>query len=322
MGAATTRSSGTNSEEISISSAKDTSGAVMVPSISTFTNNRKAYVSYGLLASSDLSGLNNPTNARYFASGLRSWMPTNPTSPTNGAVEWIPVGLPITNKGSVAQGYINQGYTKISLNKMITSGSALTDIASVINNNLPLFTNRAGGMSGTTYISALAANIIDYADADSTPSTTTAGGNTVIGYDSYPMLTHLFDEFLYSSSARTITHTTWLQFWNPSTKSVAGNITIYFTNKDTVRYTNSETPPAIVTAPLVTNEVGGVTGVTTTNLTLPPIGPNCGYVTNFTRPAINLADNTKFPNFRPAGDPLIADLYINTTIADPPITPS
>jgi len=309
MGAVTNRSTGTNSEEISLSSAKDSNNAIMVSSISTFTNNRKAYISYGALASSNFSGLNSSTNARYFASGLRSWMPTNPAFPTNGAVEWIPVGIPITNKGGVAQGYLNQGFTKINLNRMINRSDALTNIASVIDTNLPLFTNRAGGMGGSTYLNALAANIIDYADSDATPSTL----GTAIGYDNYPLLTHLYDQFSYNNTNRTITHTTWMQFWNPSTKSVAGNVTMTFTNNDTVRYTNSATPSVVVTRPLVTNIVGSVAGVTTTTFTLPTLGPNVGFVTNFSRPPINLGDATKFPNFKtPVGDPV---LHINTATA-------
>jgi len=63
MGGLTTRPSGTNSEEISLSSATGTNGALL-SSVATFTNNRKAYISYGLLASANVSGIANPTNAR------------------------------------------------------------------------------------------------------------------------------------------------------------------------------------------------------------------------------------------------------------------
>ena len=86
MGGLTTRPSGTNSEEISLTSATDTNGSRIIPSISTFTNARKAFISFGLLASSNVSGITNSTNARYFASGLRAWAPTNPASPNNGAL--------------------------------------------------------------------------------------------------------------------------------------------------------------------------------------------------------------------------------------------
>jgi|GEM_PF-990096 len=171
MGGLTTRPSGTNSEEISLSSATGTNGALL-SSVATFTNNRKAYISYGLLASANVSGIANPTNARYFASGLRAWAPTNPASPTNGALAWIPAGIPISGSATAPKGYTNQGYTKLNLNNLVsgTPASAVANIAAVITNNLPSFTNRAGGMSGNTYVSNIAANIVDYVDTDSDPT--------------------------------------------------------------------------------------------------------------------------------------------------------
>ena len=168
MGAATDRSTGTNSEEISLSSATGTNGALL-SSVATFTNNRKSYISYGLLSSAG-NGWADVTNARYFASGLRSWMNTNAAGATpNGAVAWIPVGIPISGSATDSRGYTNQGYTKLNLNNLVsgTPASAVATIAAVITNNLPSFTNRAGGMAGGTYVSNIAANIVDYADTDS-----------------------------------------------------------------------------------------------------------------------------------------------------------
>ena len=173
MGGVTTRPSGTNSEEISLSSATGTNGALL-SSVANFTNNRKTYISFGLLSATNISGLANPTNARYFASGLRAWAPTNPASPTNGALAWIPVGIPISGSSTDPKGYTNQGYTKLNLNNLITnSGStiqAVANITAAITNNLPSFTNRAGGMNGDIYVSNIAANIVDYADTDSDPT--------------------------------------------------------------------------------------------------------------------------------------------------------
>ena len=120
MGATTSRSTGTNAEEISLASASDSSGA-LIASVANFTNNRKAYISYGLLSSTSVSGLANPTNARYFASGLRSWAPTNAASPTNGALAWIPVGIPVGGSNTAPLGYSNQGYTKFNLNNLATN---------------------------------------------------------------------------------------------------------------------------------------------------------------------------------------------------------
>jgi hypothetical protein len=76
MGGLTSRSTGTNPEEVSLSNALGTNGVTLLSSISTFTNSRSAYISYGTLANTNVSGLANPTNARYFASGLRAWAPT------------------------------------------------------------------------------------------------------------------------------------------------------------------------------------------------------------------------------------------------------
>jgi len=176
MGATTTRSTGTNSEEVSLSSAKGTNGTALVSSISVFTNNRASYISYGLLATN--GGLANPTNARYFASGLRAWAPTNPASPDNGALAWIPVGIPVSGTSTAPKGYTNQGYTKFNLNKLATnSGSseqALTNIAQIITSNLSTnFLARAGGLTNNNrfdYAKCVAANIVDYIDSDSTPS--------------------------------------------------------------------------------------------------------------------------------------------------------
>ena len=181
MGGLTTRPSGTNSEEISLSSATGTNGALL-SSVATFTNNRKAYISYGLLASANVSGIANPTNARYFASGLRAWAPTN-TALNNGALAWIPVGIPVSGTATLPKGYSNQGYTKLNINNLATNSGPdpVTTIAQVITSNLSTnFLARAGGLTNNNrfdYAKCIAANIVDYIDSDSTPSiqTGTAG---------------------------------------------------------------------------------------------------------------------------------------------------
>ena len=309
MGALAVRSTGTNSEEISISSARDTNDNALIstPAIPAFITNRNAYISYGLLAS--LSGLANPTNARYFARGLRSWSVTNPTTP-NGALEWIPTGIPIKLSGKIASGYTNQGYTKISLNRMISDSNALKNIASVITNNLPNFTNRAGGMNGTNYAYALAANIIDYADENSSPTSTNITGVNIAGFDNYPMLTHVFDQFLYSQNNKEITITTYLQFWNPSsasTPALSGGTFSYNLN-DTIRYPTSLGPPILYTnIPLSSIALPNAnfsfsSGAGVTHI----FGTNSGFITSIT----NKIDLTTFPDF-PNPAPMSVDL--NTT---------
>lgn len=176
MGGLTSRSTGTNSEELSLSNALGTNGTALLSSITTFTNSRSAYISYGSLASTNVSGLANPTNARYFASGLRAWAPSNAASPTNGALAWIPVGIPVGGSATDPKGYTNQGYTKLNLNNFVsgTPAASVANIAAIITNNLPGFTNRAGGMDGGAYVSNIAANIVDYLDPDSNPIVDTA----------------------------------------------------------------------------------------------------------------------------------------------------
>ena len=249
MGAATSRSTGTNPEEVSVSSATGTNGT-LVSSISTFTNNRAAYISFGLLATN--SGLANLTNARYFASGLRAWSPTTPSA-SDGALAWIPVGIPISGSSNAPKGYTSQGYTKFNLNNLATnSGSAaqaVTNIAQIITSNLSTnFLRRAGGLTDSIlystndfdYAKCLAANIVDYIDADSYPTALDAAQG-YCGIESLPYLTEIgmrirleyspnataSDYTEYNDKTNTVTATAlgpvrilpsfnvYLEFWNP-----------------------------------------------------------------------------------------------------------
>jgi hypothetical protein len=175
MGATTNRATGTNSEEISLSSATGTNGTALVSSPSIFTNKRAAYISYGILSTN--GGLANPTNARYFASGLRAWAPT-PASSNNGALAWIPVGIPVSGTSTAPKGYGNQGYTKLNINTLVTSSGSdpVGTIAAAITNNLPSFRARSGAMNSNAYISNIAANIVDYVDTDTNPTIDSSAG--------------------------------------------------------------------------------------------------------------------------------------------------
>jgi hypothetical protein len=321
MGGLTTRPSGTNSEEISLSSATGIDGALL-SSVANFTNNRKTYVSFGLLSTTDISGLANPTNARYFASGLRAWAPTNPASPTNGALAWIPVGIPISGSSTDPRGYTNQGYTKLNLNNLITnSGStiqAVANITAAITNNLPRFTNRAGGFAisaaggatntnaytGTAYLQTLAANIIDYADADSDPTTdgTTLATNRVRpvyrGVDSYPFITEINKRYLLLSNNVTneagtngrlavVATTDFIEVWNPSSQTVpAGTLVFVSAHRQPVNFGFSSS--SFATPTRASNSLGAVSnGVTTNTFPALTLQPNefralaCPTVTNF-----------------------------------------
>lgn len=163
MGGETNRITGTNPAEISLTNLSGTA-LTNTGTASNFvaTNNRRLYASVGMLTRSNISGL--ATNdLRYVATGLRSWgwMANNADSFSNR----IPPGILI----AASTGYTNAGQVKFDLNTNLTSGS-VGNLVSILSNNLPGFTNRAGGMAGPTYLSNIAANIVDYADADSTPT--------------------------------------------------------------------------------------------------------------------------------------------------------
>jgi hypothetical protein len=238
MGGLTTRSSGTNSEEISLTSATDTNGSKIIPIISTFTNARKAFISYGLLASSNVSGITNSTNARYFASGLRAWAPTNPASPNNGALAWIPAGIPISGSSTAPKGYTNQGYTKFNLNNLATNsgstGQALTNIAQIITSNLSTnFLARAGGLTNNNrfdYAKCIAANIVDYIDSNSTPSVLTGNGG-YRGCEALPLVSEVALSIQWTNQVKTgvryeeefeVVHL--VEFWNMFNKPFNGTV--------------------------------------------------------------------------------------------------
>ena len=273
MGASTTRSTGTNSEEISLSSATGTNGVALVLSPSIFTNKRASYISYGLLATD--SGLANPTNARYFASGLRSWRNTNaPGATPNGALAWIPVGIPVGGSATVPTGYTNQGYTKLNLNQLVagTPGAAeVATIGAVITNNLPRFTNRAGAMNGNTYVSNIAANIVDYVDPNGTPTTVGTYGtpNYSQGVDAYPWVNEVatrvtVQSYNAGSSQLVLNMRGFAELWNLSDKSFTGPITLTMQENDFIQ---AESGSAVTAAntPLITS------GTLTANITILPM---------------------------------------------------
>ena len=238
MGASTLRATGTNSEEISLTSATDTNGSKIIASISTFTNARKAFISYGLLASSNVSGIMNSTNARYFASGLRAWAPTNPASLNNGALAWIPAGIPISGSSILPKGYTNQGYTKFNLNNLAansgSSGQALTNIAQIITSNLSTnFLARAGGFTNNNrfdYAKCIAANIVDYIDSDSTPSIQT-GINGYRGCEALPLVSEVALSIQWTNQVKTGVRyeeefevVQVVEFWNMFNKPFNGTV--------------------------------------------------------------------------------------------------
>jgi len=307
------RLTGTNPEEICLTSLIRTNGNAILTNTSLFTNanNRKLYFTPGLLANSSISGLTSTNDLRYFASGLREFRPTNTLGGTNGFLEWIPCGIPIAISGSSTNPYNSGGYSKANINDFLAlpPSSAMKNIAALIRLNLPNFTNRAGGMNGTNYTLALAANIIDYADTDSVATSTNTAGVNIVGFDSYPMLTHVFDQFLYSAVNKSITITTYLQFWNPSsipTSALSGGTFSYNLN-DTVRYLTNPVGPlytnkSLSTTPLPNASFSFSSGTNTTH----SFGANSGFITSLTN-TINLSTFPGFPT------PAPASIDLNTT---------
>jgi hypothetical protein len=160
----TNRTSGTNSLEISLTNLItnwSSNSIINAGNYNQFINptNRAKYFSPALML---YANTNISTNdLRYFAHGLLSW---------SNFPNTIPVGVPINSSVGYSQG----GQLKTNLSS--SANLNVSTISATITANLPGFTNRAGAMSNSTYINNIAANIVDYIDADSSPTIDT--GNT------------------------------------------------------------------------------------------------------------------------------------------------
>ena len=219
MGGVTNRSTGTNPAEISLESV-----GVPTDKYTDFTNLRTAYVSPGMVKELFSNNLGiAATNAQYFSTGNRAV--NGPLAPAGDARGYyrIPEGL----------GYANSGSKALNINSHLTAAS-LPILAKHITDNLPNFTDRAGGFPSADYALTLAANIIDFADTDSLPTATTApsGGADIRGYDSYPLPTIYYDQIVttISGTSATLAVTPYVQFWNPSATST-GQLQMTLTNQ-------------------------------------------------------------------------------------------
>jgi hypothetical protein len=175
MCGSTTRDTGTNPTEISMTNIGPTPGI----SFGTATNTRATYLSPFLLAS---NGGIATTNLRYFATGLRSW--------TN-AVERIPRAIAIAANKCYG-GATNSNGAKFLIPTNPTTND-VAKIAAALTTNLPNFGARGGGMNSGAYISNIAANIVDYIDTDDIPTTDSATSPTYIGIENIPWPNELFD---------------------------------------------------------------------------------------------------------------------------------
>jgi hypothetical protein len=307
MGGLTTRNTGTNPEEISLANMTRPSGGTVLKSVSTMTNSRKLLFTPGLLANPALSGLTNTNDLRYFATGLREWRPTNATG-TNGTVTWIPGGIFSYVSNGTPVGYKCSGYLKMDLNRLAQNNNPtnIPNIVQFISDNLPNFTNRAGGMDSTNYLYALAANIIDYLDQDSTPTTFTNKGVSIAGFDNYPLPTIIFDQM--SLAGKTLTVNSYWQFWNCSTAtSPAVTYNYSYDFADTLgsyTRTSTKTPTAVSGSPRIMDKpLAGTVAV-------PALNPGCSAVTRFTT-TTNLESLTMIPPAVPASD--LASIWIDGT---------
>jgi hypothetical protein len=320
----TTRSTGTNASEICLTNLTTNwnSGSIInATNYSLFTNpvNRAKYFSPALLlyANSNIS----TNDLRYFAHGLLSWS----NFPNN-----IPVGIAITNSKGYGQGDNNT--LKFTLN---SSGNlVLSNIYGMFISNVPSWTNttanRAGGMTPTTYVSNIAANIVDLFDADNLPTTSTNAGANIRGIESYPFVNEIWDRYELTNWVTTPTNnrltvsydlkiTTWIELWNMSAQAVTnGTLRIIYKNRESMtNMTGGTNIPVTFTQTL--SYFTNVDLVFTNTTATPSNLTNCGipamafhmiplptYITNFTTTITNATTITNNTNlvllWRPNGN--------------------
>jgi len=300
MGGTNSRPTGTNAEEISLTNLT----GVTAPTLSTYTNNRPKYLTPGMLLTTNGGFLINTNDLRYFASRLRycDW------SNQNSNWSRIPF-FPISSNAPYYPA--NAGYRKYPLTDLTLGGQS--EIAATIISNFPNFSTRAGGMNTNLYVNALAANIVDYADANSSPTIQNIAGFNAVGYDSYPMLTHVFDKFTCTtngSNPPTITINTYLQFWNPaSTNSPATNFTVAYAFNDQIFSV------AFTAATIISNSTL-IAGRWSNNVAIPSLTNNSVYITSITT-------NITIPNsYTNGGNPwsTFASVTINTNQPTAPLS--
>ena len=125
------------------------------------------------------------------------------------------------------------GMPKLNLNQLLTMDrtQAVRQMASFINKALPKFASRRGGFPDD-YLESIAANAMDYADADS-DSTTAAGSYR--GIDSYPLVSEFLMRFRWDDIVTeggrkyvVLSASTYIELWNMSDKSVNGTAEVSF----------------------------------------------------------------------------------------------
>ncbi len=211
------RSTGTNVSELALFSAltnaaTDTPGSPATQIVSARNN---------LLTPLTISQLAGPASAQQLDS-------VTAIPYRDDFLETIPFGF----------GYQEPGAPKFNLNYFVAQ-SDVAGLATAITNNLPNFDARKGGLGGgQNYANTLAASMIDYADADSTPSV----GADYRGVDSTPFLTVIYTRYdwyqknvlidgIYNIRMRLATYA---QLWNVTSKTNAGTFELRENNKDNI----------------------------------------------------------------------------------------
>ena len=177
----TNRTTGTNASEISLTNLTtnwNSNSIINAGNYNQFINptNRAKYFSPGMML---YAGGLSTNDLRYFAHGLLSW---------DSFPNTIPMGIAISN----SKGYANANTTTTKVNLNSSANLNVSTIATAINANLPGFTNRAGGMAGPAYVNNIAANIVDYIDADSTPTVDSANPPTWRGCEAIAWPNEIF----------------------------------------------------------------------------------------------------------------------------------
>jgi len=222
---------GTNPAEISLTNALGTSltdptkAAALV-----LSNNRFKYLSAGMLTLSNVGGLST-NDLRYVTVGLRHW--------TN-AYARIPIGL----------GYTNSTSLKTNLNVPTLSSNSVAALAPFIQRNLTNFRSRSGGMNSNSYISNIAANIVDYVDTDSIPTTDNTANPTYLGIENLPWPNEIFDSILFKNSQSSppqlrIRLKDYVEVWNMGNKSIPSGTSISISNNYDLMLTFTNTLLAV-----------------------------------------------------------------------------
>ncbi|MCX6865979.1 MAG: hypothetical protein NTV46_07120 [Verrucomicrobia bacterium] len=120
------------------------------------------------------------------------------------------------------------GTPRMNLNALLTKSpdDAVDEMAAFIRRALPDFDQRKGGFPDD-YVKTLAANAIDYADADSSP---TLKGNAYRGLDAYPLLSEIALQVNYAGISNkndrkimTFRFKLFAELCNPTNQQVSGN---------------------------------------------------------------------------------------------------